>query len=197
MRQSRPFSGDHIHSSCSGVQDRLQALQWWHGSLWSAKACATRSPPCAGGAATRSTKNILVLDPAWFVHSCAHPRFAFPTGWWNGQPWQTIYPSRGNTEAAGEGWVASDLSSTEVPAFRSETQQPALFVICMADVSYLRHQEIMPIYTQRTASDLSVFLEQWAWKRKAAMPVKRWIMGKLTTWVWICQLLLKRWKEKY
>lgn len=48
------------------------------------------------------------------------------------------YQSRDNTEKAGEGLVAFDLiGSTEVPAFRSETQQSTLFVICMADVFYL------------------------------------------------------------
>lgn len=47
------------------------------------------------------------------------------------------YQSQDNTKEAGEGWVAFGLSSTEVPAFRSETQQPTLFIICMADVSYL------------------------------------------------------------
>lgn len=113
--------------------------------------------------------------------------------------WMTLadYQSRDNTKEAGEGLAAFDFSSTEVPAFRSETQQPTLFVICMADVSYLWHQEIMPIYAQWTASDLSVFLEPWALKRKAAMPVKRWIMGKLTTWVWICQLLIECQKGKH
>lgn len=70
------------------------------------------------------------------------------------------YQSQHNTKEAGEGWAAFGLSSMEVPAFRSETQQPTLFIICMAEVSYLQHQEIMPVYAQGTASDLSVFLEQ-------------------------------------
>lgn len=33
-------------------------------------------------------------------------------------------------------------------------------------------------------------------EKKAAVPVKRWIIGKLTTWVWICQLLIKCQKGK-
>lgn len=47
------------------------------------------------------------------------------------------YQSHDNTKEAGAGLAAFDLSSTEVPALRSETQQPTLFVICTADVSYL------------------------------------------------------------
>lgn len=33
-------------------------------------------------------------------------------------------------------------------------------------------------------------------EKKAAVPVKRWIIGKLTTWIWICQLLIKCQKGK-
>lgn len=53
--------------------------------------------------------------------------------------WLTLvnYQSHDNIKEAGKEFAALDLSSTEVPTFRFETQQPTLFIICMADVSYL------------------------------------------------------------
>ena len=90
--------------------------------------------------------------------------------------------------------VAFDLiGSTEVPGFRSETQQPTSSVICMADVSYLWHQEIMPISTQWTASDLSTFLEQWDLKSSSAC--QKMDNRKANYWVWICPLLIKCQRE--
>lgn len=34
-------------------------------------------------------------------------------------------------------------------------------------------------------------------EKKSSSGCQRWIIGKLTTWVWICQLLIKCQKEKY
>lgn len=64
--------------------------------------------------------------------------------------WWTLADCRSHDHAkeAGKGLAASNLSSTEVLAFLSETQQPTLFVICMTDVSYCRHHEIMPLCSQ-------------------------------------------------
>lgn len=81
--------------------------------------------------------SITVPDPVWHISIACRPH----TGLYHWVvDWMTLadYQSRDNAEKAGEGLVAFDLiGSTEVPGFRSETQQPTSSVICMADVSYL------------------------------------------------------------
>lgn len=205
MRQSRPFPGllylvlrsSHLLQPlrCSG--QTTDPAKWRNGypevcqGLWYLKSTLYRWFRCQEHQENSGSWPSRVCTCARTPQTCLSHWVV---------KWLTLadYQSHDNAKEAGKGWAAFDLSSTEVPAFRSETQPPTLFVICMADVSYLWHQEIVPLYAQWTALGLSLFLEQWTWRgKKAAMPVERWIMGKLTTWVWICQLLIKCQKEKY
>lgn len=114
-------------------------------TLWSAKAFDIWNPLCAGGPTTRLD---LPSEASWFptqhsTNKCMHaPLLAFPLGGKTDDPGRlsVTWQHQGSRERLGA------FKWPEVLAFRSETQQLTWFVICVADVSYLWHQEIMPIH---------------------------------------------------
>lgn len=135
-----------------------------------AKAFDIWNPLCAGGLASRS------IRASWFPtrhstytcskHSPDSP--SPPTGWWNGQPGQIINHM---TTPRKQG---KDGDSIWFKQHRGPCRQiwnPAtLFVCnlhgrCLLSLAPGNHASI---YAQWTASDLSVFLEQWAWKSSNA-----------------------------
>lgn len=138
-----------MHSSLLGVRDRPQSLPSHEGLPCRLPRLLMSGTHFVQVSCFQERQSLLIPDPARCAHPQAHPRRAFPTHWVVTRSARAGYQSHDNTKEAGKGWgIALDLSSTEGPAVRSETQQPSLFVICMADVSYLWHQEIMPIDAQ-------------------------------------------------